>query len=398
MEKVFIRKKPSLAMQDKPLSGIRVLDLTWLLPGPLCTLHLADMGADVIKVEAPLRGDYARLSPPFQKNNSSLFLAINRNKRSITLDLKSESGKEAFQALCCTSDVIVEGFRPGTMKKLGLDYASVKAIKPDIIYCSITGFGQDGPYAEMAGHDLNFCAYSGLLQPNEDVKPAVLPFQVADIVGGTQTAAMGILAAIIQKLRTGEGQYLDVSMMDGVMSHQAINLTQVKSEQQNQAFVVDLLSGNHPCYAIYETADGKYLALAAIELKFWQRFCECINRDEWINQHPASGKKAKEITDELKLLFLSKSQEEWLLQFEGIDCCLSPVLTMNGALEIPQIKARKMVCEHSHPIEGQVIQFSFPIKSSAFEFEVYRPAPQLGEHTAEILNELNIENPKLTNQ
>jgi alpha-methylacyl-CoA racemase len=262
----------------KPLSGIKILDLTRLLPGPMCTLHLADMGADVIKIEDTVAGDYARFIPPMQHKNSFFFNSVNRNKKSVAIDYTKEKGRELFLKFVETADVLVESFRPGLMAKFGLDYNTLKKINPRLIYCSITGYGQTGPYSDKAGHDINFCAYAGVLHKKNE-KPSIPNFQIGDSIGGTLNAAMGILAALVQQKMTGEGQYIDVAMMDGVLAHATTSLAQINNGEHG------FLTGALPCYAIYETSDNKYMALGALEFKFWERFCKTINRTDLVEHH-----------------------------------------------------------------------------------------------------------------
>lgn len=375
-------------MQNKLLEGIKVLDLSRLLPGPLCTLYLADMGVDVLKIEDTDKGDYSRFIPPLQKINSSLFLAINRNKSSITLDLTKEEGKKIFLKLAKSSDVIVESFRPGVVKKLGINYEIIKKENPKIIYCSISGYGQTGPYSKKAGHDLNFCSYSGIIKKSSQKreKPSIPRFQIADIVGGTFNALTGILAALVYQKITGCGQYIDVSMMDGTLANYVTGLSNV-----------NLLSGTTPYYNLYETSDKRYLALAAIELKFWECFCEAINRDDLIPYHIVSGKKGEKIYKELSLIFKTKTLKEWINYFKNIDCCISPVLTVQESINNEQVRARNMVITKKHPIEGNVTQFSLPLKFSNFEFKVRKSAPMHGEHTKEILSSLGYSKKEIKN-
>lgn len=378
-------------MNIKPLSGIRILDLTRLLPGPLCTLHLADLGADVIKIEDTQAGDYARHAPPMQKNMSSLFLALNRNKRSLVLDLVKEEGKNIFIRLCEKADVIVESFRPDVMKKFGLDYDEIKKINPKIIYCSITGYGHTGSKKNMAGHDLNFVAESGILanyRPGTNKSGGWVNFQIGDIVGGSLNAAMGILAAIIQRGKTGEGQFVDVSIFDGLMAHSEVALSQLKSKEILGFDISGMLCGDLHCYNIYETKDHRFLALAALEYKFWQRFCIIANKTEWLSKHMVFGDESNKMYLELSSFFIKKNLSEWMEFFKDSDCCISPVATMGEALRSEQINARNLLLNTNHPTEGNALQFSFPVKFSNMNFSIEKHAPGYGEHTAEILKEV----------
>lgn len=365
---------------NKPLETIRVLDLTRLLPGPMCTLHLADMGADVIKIEELSTGDYARMVPPVQNKNSSFFLAINRNKRSLALDLTKPEGKKIFLKLSETADVIIESFRPGVAEKLGIDYDLVKKNNPKIIYCSITGYGQTGPYRDKAGHDINYCSYAGIIKPGKNGERPVIPnFQIADIAGGALNAAMAVLAALVFQKTTGKGQYMDISMMDGILAHSATTLANLNYPDAG------MLTGELPCYTIYETSDSRFIALGALEFKFWKLFCETIKKDELISSHLVSGKAAAEIYDKIAAIFKTNTLTYWMKLFKEVDCCISPVLSFKETLTNEQVMARNMVFHLEHPSEGNVLQFGMPFKSSGYRFSIQKPAPLLGEHTEEIL-------------
>lgn len=365
-------------MKKKPLTGIKILDLTRLLPGPMCTLHLADMGADVLKIEEISIGDYARLMPPMQNKNSTFFQAVNRNKRSIAIDLTKEAGRKIFLKLSEKADIIVESFRPGVVNKLGIDYDTLKINNPKLIYCSITGYGQTGPYRDKAGHDINYCAYTGVLDRKSEF-PFIPNFQIADVVGGSLNAAMGILAALVQQKMTGEGQYIDVSIMDGILAHATTSLAQVNHDEKGY------LTGALPCYSVYETADKKFIALGALEFKFWERFCKAVNRDDLVAFHMVSDTEAQKTFTEVEAIFKSNSRQYWTDKFKDIDCCVSPILSLKESLNNEQVKARNMIKIKKHADEGEIVQFGFPLKFSGFEFEVEIPAPLLGEHTSQEL-------------
>lgn len=372
-------------MRPKPLSGIRVLDLTRLLPGPVCTLHLADLGADVIKIEDTGAGDYARTMGAGADRTAPLFLAINRNKRALRLDLKKSEGVEVFLRLARDADIVVEGFRPGVVDRLGVGYAACSEVNPRIVYCAISGYGQTGPYRDLAGHDVNYCGYAGFI---DQVGPAggdpVIPnLQVADILGGAVVPAMGILAALVDAQRSGRGRYVDVAMTEGVLAHNLQALAAVASTGHVRPRGEDFLSGREPCYAVYRTSDGKYMAVGALERKFWDRVCEVLGRLDLKACHwevrdkdPQWGK------EELGRIFAARPQAYWVEKFRGEDCCVTPVLALEQSLEDPQIRARGMVVR-----DGETLQFAPPLKISDFEFAVERPAPGAGEHSGEILRE-----------
>ena len=361
-----------------PLSNIRVLDLTRLLPGPLCTQHLADMGADVIKVEDPVSGDYARTMRGYYE-------LVNRNKRSIKVDLKKDLGKELFLRLCTTADVIVEGFRPGVMDRLDVGYSAVSAENENIVYCSISGYGQTGPFRLKAGHDLNYCSFTGISDQigQRGSEPTISNLQIADFLGGTLSAVMGILAALVDARSTGRGRYIDVAMADCSLAHNIMPLMALNERGKPDPRGGGYLSGGLPWYSIYKTADDKYVSLGALEPKFWTEFCVAIGRPEWSDKQSAEENVLDDIHRELTALFLSKSQAFWMEHLEHANCCFSPVLPLDQTVKQAQFKAREMLIERNGKL-----QYGFPIKFSDFEFEIKRDAPEHGEHTVELLAEL----------
>lgn len=362
----------------KPLEGIRVLDLTRLLPGPLCSQHLADMGADVIKVEDTGQGDYAR-------NMRGYYRLVNRNKRSLRIDLKHEQGKSIFLRLVKTADVLFEGFRPGVVDRLGIDYQTVKGLNPRIVYCSLSGYGQDGPYRLKAGHDLNYCSATGITEQTGETGggPAIPNIQIADFLGGTLSSAMGILAALVDVQRSGQGRYVDVAMADCVLAHSIVPMMDFnetgKTSDRGQSF----LSGGLPWYSIYETADGKHVALGALEQKFWHGFCDRIDRPDWVDKQSADVETLEMIGHQLRKMFRGQTQQYWVDRFKDVDCCLSAVIAQKQVVEHEQFQARGMVLNRN-----EYLEYGFPVKFSDFEFEVYREPPGHGEHTDEILAEL----------
>lgn len=370
------------------LEGLKILDLTRLLPGGYCTLLLADMGADVLKVEDPFGGDYVRWLPPKVKEESAYFLAVNRNKRSMKLNLKMERGKEILRELIKRYDVLVEGFRPGVMDKLDLGYAQACELNPRIVYCSISGYGQDGPYRQRAGHDINYIGIAGILGITgfKDRPPVVPGVPMADFGGGGMLAALGIMMAIYSRDRTGKGQYVDISMMDGVVSWMAnIAAKHFAEHDPMEKGEVDI-AGGFICYSTYETKDGKYLAVGALEPKFWANFCRLIGREDLIDAQVDRGKKLKK---EIIKIFKSKTMDEWLFLLEGQDTCIEKINTVTEAMNDPQVVHRKMVVEIEHPTEGRIRNIGAPIKLSHTPPCLDRlPAPAYGEHTLEVLQEL----------
>ncbi|PIU66209.1 MAG: formyl-CoA transferase [Armatimonadetes bacterium CG07_land_8_20_14_0_80_40_9] len=384
-----------------PLEGIKVLDLSRLLPGGFCTLLLADMGAEVVKVEDPKGGDYIRWMPPFINKESAYFLALNRNKKSIKLNLRSKMGKEVFLKLSREYDVILEGFRPGVVNKLGISYEEIKRVNPKIIYCSLSGFGQDGPYRERVGHDINYIGIGGILSiTGEKGGPPVIPgVQIADI-GGGMLAAIAILASLVSKER---GEYIDVSMLDGVISWLVLVAGKYFADGKIPQRGEMQLSGELLGYNVYPTKDGKSISLGALEPKFWQNFCQSIKREDLIDKQFAEGEEKEKILKELKTLFQSKTQDEWGEFFKDKEVCSEPVNDLPSVFSHPQVKQRQMLFEIDHPTEGPIKQIGLPIKfSSAIKHgqdqkagqspgvkEVRKnPPPGFGEHTEEILKSI----------
>jgi alpha-methylacyl-CoA racemase len=374
-------------MRAKPLSGIRILDLTRLLPGPVCTLHLADLGADVIKIEDTGAGDYARTLGALPGKLAPVFAAINRNKRALRLDLKQDEGVQVFLRLVRDADAVVEGFRPGVVDRLGVGYDACCTVNPRIVYCAISGYGQNGPYRERAGHDVNYCSYAGFIDQNgnEQGDPVVPNIQLADILGGAVVPAMGILAALLDAQRSGQGRYVDVAMTEGVLVHNLQALAAVATTGKAAPRGADFLSGREPCYAVYRTADGRHMAVGALERKFWDRVCDVLQRPDlkachWEIRASSGGRDAQWAKAQTSAMFAAQTQAYWVEKFRGEDCCVSPVLKLEESFEDPHIRAREMVVR-----EDGILQFAPPWKISEYEFAIDRPAPEAGQHTEEIL-------------
>jgi alpha-methylacyl-CoA racemase len=384
-------------VSGKPLAGIRILDLTRLLPGPMCGLHLADMGADVIKIEDPGAGDYSRHRKAGDKSGlAPVFDQINRNKRSLKLDLKQAEGVSAFMDLAAESHVLIEGFRPGVMTRLGIDYPRVVARNPGIVFCAISGYGQDGPLRDVAGHDINYCGYAGVLhQSGARGGPPTIPnLQIADLLGGALSAVMGILAALVDAQRSGEGRYVDVSMTDCTLAHNVVPFARAKSDGEARPRGEDALNGGLPCYGVYATSDGEFMALGALEAKFWRAFCEAVARPDLIEHHLVSGETADRVRAEVAAIFLGASREEWVARLSGADCCASPVLSPTEARHHPQLVERGMyVTPDGAGVASE--QLAFPLHMSNFTFTVERPAPGHGEHSRDILAEIGYDEARI---
>ncbi len=367
-----------------PLNGVRVLDLTRLLPGPVATLHLADMGADVIKIEDHGGGDYARILGEGPDGVSVFYRSVNRNKRGLRLDLKQAAGRDVFLRLARTADVVVESFRPGVSDKLGIGPAALRTVNEKLVYCAITGYGQTGPLAMAAGHDLNYIGFSGVLdQIGVDGGPPAIPnLQIGDLLGGAMTAVMGILAALFDAQRSGQGRLVDVAMSEAVLAHNLFPFFALQNEGAVPQRGTDLLSGGDAGYGVYATADGRYMAVAPLEKKFWEVFCNALGRPQWKTRHAARGAAAAALRRELEDLFASHPQAKWRDFFASVDCCVTPVLSVAEALDHPHFVARRM----SVRADG-VTQYAPPLKLSGWVFAVERAAPSPGEHGAEVLRE-----------
>jgi len=383
-----------------PLEGVRVLDLSRLLPGGFCSLLLADFGAEVLKVEDTGMGDYIRWSPPFydgahESARSALFLSLNRNKRSIRLDLKSERGREALLRLVGEYDVVLESFRPGVLDRLGVGYERMREENPGIVYCAISGYGQDGPRREASGHDMNYLGLVGLLglTGEQGGEPVQAGGQIADLGGGALMAAFGIMAALRERdggragsgsPGSGEGQIVDVSMADGALSWLAMVAATYFADGSVPRRGELPLAGALICYRPYECADG-WVSLGALEPKFWQAWCRGVGREELIAkqfEHPGS-----DAHEQVKELFKGRSRAEWEAFAQEHDCCLEPVLELDEALSSELVRAREMVVEIDQPgAERQVRLLGIPVKLVRTPGEHARlPGPALGEHTEEVL-------------
>ncbi len=372
----------------KPLSGITVLDLTRLLPGAVATMMLGDFGADVIKIEEPGTGDPARHSRAGIKRPGAYFLVTNRNKRSLTLNLKTEAGRAIFLKLAAQADVVVEGFRPGVMERLGLSYATLNELNPRLIYCAITGYGQDGPYRMKPGHDANYLSTAGVLGVigGKDGPPVLPGVQLADLAGGSLHAVIGVLLALQARDRTGAGQFVDVSMTDSALSLMYVPFASYLANEVQPPRGNDGLSGKYACYQLYETQDGRYLSLGALEPKFWQEACRVLGREDFIPQQFSNAQTGMIVA--LRDLFKTRTAADWLAAFEGVDTCIALVKDVEEMIEDPQIKARGMIAEIEHPTEGKLQQIAPTVKLSATPGTMELPPPQLGQHSREILQRL----------
>jgi crotonobetainyl-CoA:carnitine CoA-transferase CaiB-like acyl-CoA transferase len=369
-----------------PLSGVRVLDLSRLLPGPFATLVLADLGADVVKVEEPRAGDYLRSIPPLAGAESGAFHALNRNKRSIALDLRADGGPAALARLARSADVLVETFRPGVLDRLGCGCDALRAANPRLVFCSITGYGQEGPYRDLAGHDLGYCAISGVLAANgpED-RPLPLSAPVADLAGGAWPAVAGVLAALVRRGATGEGSRVDVAMTDGALALLAMPLAMAWARGTPLARGRELLTGGAACYRTYRAADGRFVALAALEPEFFARFCEAVGRPELASRQLEDGGRGP--VAELEAIFAGRTRDEWAALGRERDVCLTPVLEGDEPREDPQLRARGAFVSVPTPWEGRDLPGVAVAPRVDGARPPLRPAPRLGEHTDAVLRE-----------
>jgi crotonobetainyl-CoA:carnitine CoA-transferase CaiB-like acyl-CoA transferase len=360
-----------------PLAGTRVLDFTRLLPGAFASLMLAELGAEVIKVEAPGRGDPMRALPPLLEGRGIYHLLLDRGKKSVVLDLHQPDAAPALAALLASADVVMESFRPRTARRLGLSADQVRGRDPRLIHCAITGYGQTGPYAERPGHDLNYVAVSGLLAADRPTPTELPRMFMADVGGGAMTAVIAILAALVGRGRTGEGATLDVSMHEAslywVMLPAARELL-----DGGQAATGDLPTfGGHACYNVYRTRDGELVALGALEPKFWAAFCQAVGRGDLAGRHLTGDADQAALLEEVRSIFASRTRAEWLSLLEQADLCLTPVNRPGEALADPHIQARSAVVRGDglRAVRPPFVQAAQPLGR----------APGVGEHTQEIL-------------
>ncbi|WP_242333867.1 CaiB/BaiF CoA-transferase family protein [Anaeromyxobacter sp. SG66] len=369
-----------------PLEGLRVLDLSRLLPGPFATLVLADLGADVVKIEAPPDGDALRSLPPLAGEASGAFHALNRNKRSLALDLRRPEGVAAFLRLAAPADVVVESYRPGVLDRMGLGYAALRAASPRLVLCSITGYGQDGPYAGRAGHDVDYCALAGVLGLNGEPERPVLPgVQIADLAGGAWPAVAGILAALVRRAATGEGAHVDVSMAEGALALMTLPLALAWARGAPTVRGRELLSGGAATYGVYRTKDGRFVALGALEPKFFAAFCEAVGRPELAPRQLEGGGAGPRA--ELEAIFAARTRDEWAAFAAAHDVCVAPVLEGDEPCSDPHLAARGAFVEVATPWEGRAIRgVATPVRLRGEEAP-RRPAPRMGEHGEAVLRE-----------
>ena len=333
----------------------------------------ADLGMDVLTVYSPT--DPMGMGIPL----------LNRNKRSLALNLKTPEGQEIFHQLVRTADVVLEGGRPGGAKKLRADYETLQALNPRLVYCSISGYGQDGPYRQRVGHDVNYLGFAGVIGVTGTAggPPAIPGVQIADIGGGALMAATGILAALLAREQTGAGQFVDIAMMDGAFAWQVINLFNLLAQGAEPHWGQTMLSGRYPCYALYETKDARWVTVGALEPHFWRRLCQELELTDYADQQFAEGPVLADLFARFRAVFRTKTQAEWVTQLADLDICFGPVATLSEALVDPQVQHRQMMIQ----IDGRKTLGS-PLKLSATPPTFRTGPPDLGQHTDEVLQAL----------
>jgi len=366
-----------------PLDGIRVLDVSRLLPGGYATLLMADLGADVVKVEEPVRGDYIRWMPPLEGGESTGHRALNRGKRSLVVNLKDPAGAGLLRRLAPGFDVLVESFRPGVMDRLGVGPAAMAEAAPRLVYCAISGYGQDGPYRDRVGHDLNYIGHAGMLSLNgvSEGPPVVPVVQVGDLAGGGMAAVIAVLAALLERDRTGRGRFVDAAMMDGVASwmsvHQGAFLQTGEEPRRGEM----PLSGAYACYGVYECADGRWVTVGALEPQFWTALVTALELPELVHTQFGPAEQQAEMKARLAEAFALRDRNEWLSLLSGIEACVGPVNSPGEALEDPQFVHRGLVAE----VGGRPVGPASPFVMDGERLQRLTPAPGLGEHTEEVL-------------
>lgn len=390
------------------LEGLKILDFSTLLPGPYATLMLADMGAEVLKISSASRPDLVLDYPPFigsaeksadkslefheRRDGDDISAAgawLNRNKKTMFLNLKTAEGVEIVKELVKDYDIVLEQFRPGVMNRLGLGYADLRAVNPRVIYCSLTGYGQTGPLAHAAGHDINYMSLSGIISQagRKAEGPSLMNFQIADVAAGSLNAVIGILAAAIYRQRTGKGQFIDVSMLDGCVPFNGMDGAGFLVSGRQPKREGERLNGGS-LYDYYETKDGEFLSVGALEPKFWRAFCTAIGREDLIDGGVFPDN-ADEVKAEIRSIMKTKTRDEWLAVFEDVDACVQPVLNLKEALlENEQIKARDMVVDVPMQNGGNVKQLATAIKLSETPCEYKHAGTPLGADTQAIVEKL----------
>ena len=376
------------------LEGIRIIDMARLGPGPHCSQILADMGADVIRVEAPDPKEGPRAGRMIKLPGDA---AIRRNSRSISLNLKTEEGKQVFFKLAATADVVTEGFRPGVVKRLGVDYEAVKAVRPQIVYASLSGYGQEGPYSSYVGHDINYQGITGMLDMTgeRDGPPMIPGNTIADNAGGGMNAAISILAALLSRERTGTGQYIDMAMVDGLVTMMFFPIEEHLTTGTVPHRSGTITTGLYPWYSIYETKDGRYVSVGAIEPWFYENLCRLLEREELIPHQYGDDAKQQEVFAAFREAFLTKTRDEWVELLMPGETCVGPVLAIDEVVKDPHLRHREMIVDIEEEGGGTRTQVGIMAKLSETPGAIRTPGPEVGQHTPEILSELGYDEPAI---
>lgn len=369
------------------LEGIRIIDMARLGPGPHCSQILADMGADVIRVEAPDPKTGPRAGRMIKLPGDA---AIRRNSRSISINLKTDEGKQVFFELAATADVITEGFRPGVVKRLGVDYEAVKAVRPEIVYASLSGYGQEGPYSAYVGHDINYQGITGMLDMTgeRDGPPMIPGNTIADNAGGGMNAAISILAALLSRERSGAGQYIDMAMVDGLVTMMFFPIEEHLTEGTVPHRGGTITTGLYPWYSIYETKDGKFVSVGAIEPWFYENLCRLLERDDLIPHQYGDEAKQQETFAAFREAFLTKTRDEWVGLLMPAETCVGPVLAIDEVVKDPHLRHREMIVDVQEESGNTRTQVGVMAKLSETPGAIRTPGPEAGQDTPDILTEL----------
>ncbi len=376
------------------LDGTRIIDMARLGPGPHCSQILADMGADVIRVEAPEPKEGPRAGRMIKLPGDA---AIRRNSRSISLNLKSEEGKQVFFKLAATADVITEGFRPGVVTRLGVDYEAVKAVRPQIVYASLSGYGQEGPYSSFVGHDINYQGITGMLDmTGERNGPPMIPGNtIADNAGGGMNAAISILAALLSRERTGVGQYIDMAMVDGLVTMMFFPIEEHLTTGRVPHRSGTITTGLYPWYSIYETKDGKYVSVGAIEPWFYENLCRLLEREDLVPHQYGDDEQQQEVFTAFREAFLTKTRDEWVELLMPGETCVGPVLAIDEVVKDPHLRRREMIVDVKEEGGGTRTQVGVMAKLSETPGSIRSPGPEVGQDTTDILTELGYDGPAI---
>ncbi len=374
---------------NPPLDGMKILDFSYLLPGPFGTMLLADLGADIIKIENPENPDLMRLVPPFVHGISAAYAHINRGKRSLALNLKRKEASDVVYALVREYDIVVEQFRPGVMEKLGLGYKRLREINPALIYCSLTGYGQTGSYAHRAGHDINYMALSGVesFSGKKATGPTLSGIQIADIGSGSKNLCIAIMAAYIRRLRTGEGDYIDISITDGVFAMTAFQTSQFLAGTPEPEAESELFNGGS-LYDFYQTSDARYLSVGPVEPKFLSAFLNAIGMSEVIEKGPVSAQEMIEVKREAARRIAEKPLSHWIELFTAIDACVEPVRTLGESIDAPPLSERSMIVNVRDSNNNEFCQIGNGLVFSSGRYVAKKAGCEFGAHTDEILHRL----------